>query len=133
MIGFNRAEKPRHALVPHTTVVNQPAVCFIPIEAIDLAICSTDGKVLCKLSVSDEMVSMRCIVPLNRERRIARPVATLVHSTAVDAPGTTPCERDASGYSGKQKQRWCDEPSHPRTPRPLWTPCRSAGGCIPLG
>src|SRR5215471_19051910 len=126
MVGSNDTEQPRHAVLHHTTVINQPAVCLVTVKPIELGVGVTDGKVLCQLSVCNEMLPMRRIVPINRECCIASPFATFVHSTRVDTTGTMPSEPNATGHSDKQEQRRCDQTSHPRTPCSplLWHICK---------
>jgi hypothetical protein len=67
VVGFNRGDESRHALANDATVVNEPAVVLDAEAPSELCVSVTYGKVLSELSISDEMLPMRFIVPVNRE------------------------------------------------------------------
>ena len=69
-----------------------------------------------ELSVFGQMFSMRWVLWVKRERRIARPFAALIEPVTWDAAGTAQiCHDDSARFDNKQEKPQPEPPSHSPT------------------
>src|SRR5918992_4663708 len=80
-----------------------------------------DGQFLRQMRITDQMLLMNSILRVDRERRVARPLACRVHPTAVDATRAR-CIRGpgATGHGNDSNQPRREHRSHPQA-----FPCRT--------
>jgi hypothetical protein len=73
----------------------------------------TNPEFFRELSVFDEMLSVRRVLWIERERNITRPFAALIEPVTRDATGTAQiCDDEAGRFDDKQEKPQPESPSH---------------------
>src|SRR5205807_9797718 len=101
-------------------MIDEAAVCFIAIEPIELSVRGTNREIFRELSICDKVLALYGILPVNRERVIASPLAAFVYASAVEAAGAVRRRPDACEPGDDENQEQRNDAAHRSRGSAMW-------------
>ncbi len=105
---FNRVQHLKETLAPETAVVNETAMVLDAEAPAEFGVSVPNGEFFRKVSVSDKVLLVRGVRQIDREGRVAYPLARGVDTISVDASRTVHIRQPRSdGDTDTDKQPDC--------------------------